>query len=66
MQEARAITVTSNHWRHGLSLAHQKGGAVTRINFADVALSALGQKQTFAPQKVMFALPPESAHVRFN
>jgi hypothetical protein len=29
-------------------------------------MSALGQKQTFAVQKSMSALPPESGHVQCN
>jgi hypothetical protein len=41
--------------RINLSLAHRQGSAV--------AISALGQKQTFAPQKVMSAWAKSGHHV---
>jgi hypothetical protein len=31
-----------------------------RLDFFALCISALGQKQTFAPQKVMSALPPKA------
>ena len=44
--------------------ASRREWSVRADEYHSDSMSALGQKQTFAPQKAMSAFPPESGHLR--